>query len=78
MYAIRSYYARINLGYTRITAPITGRIGRSYLTQGALVTANQSQALATIQTLDPIYVDINQSSTELLALRSATDGGTSA
>lgn len=64
--------ARINLGYTRITAPISGRIGRSYLTQGALVTANQPQALATIQTLDPIYVDINQSSTELLALRSAT------
>ncbi|MGE0624170.1 MAG: efflux RND transporter periplasmic adaptor subunit [Pseudomonadales bacterium] len=61
--------ARINLGYTRITAPISGRIGRSYLTQGALVTANQSQALATIQTLDPIYVDINQSSSELLALR---------
>jgi len=67
--------ARINLGYTRITAPIPGRIGRSYLTQGALVTANQSQALATIQTLDPIYVDINQSSSELLELRSATGQG---
>jgi membrane fusion protein (multidrug efflux system) len=67
--------ARINLGYTRITAPITGKIGRSYLTQGALVTANQAQALATIQTLDPIYVDMNQSSSELLVLRRAIAGG---
>lgn len=63
--------ARITLGYTRITAPITGKIGRSYLTQGALVEANQDQALATIQTLDPIYVDMNQSTSELLALRRA-------
>ncbi len=63
--------ARITLGYTRITAPITGKIGRSYLTQGALVEANQDQILATIQTLDPIYVDMNQSSSELLALRRA-------
>ncbi len=63
--------ARITLGYTRITAPITGKIGRSYLTQGALVEANQDQVLATIQTLDPIYVDMNQSSSELLALRRA-------
>ena len=63
--------ARITLGYTRITAPITGKIGRSYLTQGALVEANQDQMLATIQTLDPIYVDMNQSSSELLALRRA-------
>ncbi len=61
--------ARINLGYTRITAPISGKISRSFLTQGALVTANQEQALATIQTLDPIYVDMNQSSNEVLALR---------
>lgn len=60
--------ARINLDYTRITAPITGRIGRSEVTQGALVTADQTTALSTIQTLDPIYVDINQSSAELLAL----------
>ena len=67
--------ARINLGYTRITAPITGKISRSYLTQGALVTANQQQPLATIQTLDPIYVDMNQSSTELLALRRAVAVG---
>jgi membrane fusion protein (multidrug efflux system) len=66
--------ARINLGYTLITAPIAGRIGRSHLTQGALVTANQAQSLATIQTLDPIFVDINQSSAELNALRRATAG----
>ena len=65
--------ARINLGYTRITAPIAGRISRSYLTRGALVTAGQAQALAMIQTLDPIYVDINQSSTGLLNL-TATAG----
>jgi membrane fusion protein (multidrug efflux system) len=63
--------ARVNLGYTRITAPITGKISRSFLTQGALVTANQTQALATIGTLDPIYVDMNQSTGELLALRQA-------
>jgi membrane fusion protein (multidrug efflux system) len=67
--------ARINLGYTRINAPISGKISRSFLTQGALVTANQAQALATIQTLDPIYVDMNQSSNELLALRRATAAG---
>ena len=63
--------ARINLDYTRITAPITGRIGASAVTEGALVTANQTTALATISTLDPIYVDINQSSSELLALEHA-------
>ena len=68
--------ARINLGYTRITAPITGKISRSFLTQGALVTANQAQTLATIQTLDPIYVDMNQSSTEVAALRRAVAAGT--
>ena len=61
--------ARIDLGYTRITAPISGRIGRSSVTQGALVTANQGDALATVQRLDPIYVDINQSSTALLRLK---------
>jgi membrane fusion protein (multidrug efflux system) len=66
---------RINLGYTRITAPISGRIGRSYLTQGALVTANQNQVLATIQTLDPIYVDMNQSTSELLSLRGHDSAG---
>jgi membrane fusion protein (multidrug efflux system) len=61
--------ARINLGYTRITAPISGRIGRSSVTGGAIVTAYQPVALATIQTLDPIYVDVPQSTTELLRLR---------
>jgi len=63
--------ARINLHYTRVPAPITGRIGRSLFTQGALVTANQADPLAVIQQLDPIYVDIQQSSSQLLALRRA-------
>jgi membrane fusion protein (multidrug efflux system) len=67
--------AHINLGYTNITAPITGRIGRSLVTVGALVTANQTNVLATIDTLDPIYVDINQSSSELLALKKALAAG---
>jgi membrane fusion protein (multidrug efflux system) len=67
--------ARINLDYTRITAPISGRIGRSAYTQGALVTSDQTTALATIQSLDPIYVDMNQSSAELLALESAAANG---
>jgi len=67
--------ARINLDYTRITAPIAGKISRSFLTQGALVEANQDEALAVIQTLDPIYVDMNQSSAELLALRRAVASG---
>ncbi len=61
--------ARINLGYTRVTAPISGRIGRSSVTDGALVTAYQPAALATIQQLDPIYVDVSQSTTELLRLK---------
>lgn len=61
--------ARVLLGYTRITAPITGRIGKSTVTQGALVTMNQAEPLATIQQLDPIYVDVTQSSRELLELR---------
>ena len=61
--------ARIDLGYTRIIAPISGRIGRSTVTKGALVTANQSGAMATIQQLDPIYVDIVQPSIALLQLK---------
>jgi membrane fusion protein (multidrug efflux system) len=61
--------ARINLGYTRVTAPISGRIGKSRVTDGALVTAYQPLALATIQQLDPIYVDVPQSTTELLRLK---------
>ncbi|HEY1629832.1 MAG TPA: efflux RND transporter periplasmic adaptor subunit [Rhizomicrobium sp.] len=67
--------ARINLGYTTIPAPITGRIGRSAVTPGALVTADQTTALATIQTLDPIFVDITQSSAELLNLKLEMQGG---
>lgn len=61
--------AAINLEYTKIRAPISGRIGISSVTPGALVTASQTDALATIRQLDPIYVDITQSSTELLNLR---------
>ncbi|OQX17131.1 MAG: efflux transporter periplasmic adaptor subunit [Desulfobulbaceae bacterium A2] len=60
---------RINLSYTRITAPISGRIGRSSVTAGALVTANQAAALATIQQLDPIFVDVTQPSADLLRLK---------
>ncbi|PCO06889.1 efflux transporter periplasmic adaptor subunit [Microbulbifer flavimaris] len=67
--------ARLSLDYARISAPISGRIGKSSVTQGALVTANQAQALATIQQLDPIYVDLNQSTSELLSLRRAVEAG---
>jgi membrane fusion protein (multidrug efflux system) len=68
--------ARINLGYTRIVAPISGRIGKSAVTAGALVTANQADALATVQKLNPMYVDITQSSGALLALKRALAQGT--
>ena len=61
--------ANINLRYTRVTAPISGRIGKSSVTDGALVTAYQPVAMASIQQLDPIYVDVPQSTTELLRLR---------
>lgn len=61
--------ARINLAYTRVTAPISGRIGRSTVTDGALATANQAQALATIQQISSMYVDVTQSSSELLTLK---------
>ncbi|MCG3730624.1 efflux RND transporter periplasmic adaptor subunit [Vibrio cincinnatiensis] len=61
--------AQINLDYTQIKAPISGRIGRTLITEGALVTANQTNVLATIQQLDPLYVDLSQPSTELLKLR---------
>jgi membrane fusion protein (multidrug efflux system) len=60
---------RINLGYTRVTAPISGRIGKSNVTDGALVAAYQVLALASIQQMDPIYVDVPQSTSELLRLR---------
>ncbi len=62
--------ASVRLGYARITSPISGRIGKSWVTAGALVTANQAQPLATVQQFDPIYVDLSQSASELLALRS--------
>ncbi|WP_414713670.1 efflux RND transporter periplasmic adaptor subunit [Sphingomonas sp.] len=61
--------AQINLRFTRVPAPITGRIGRSLFTTGALVTSGQADPLTTIQRLDPIFVDIQQSSADLLALR---------
>lgn len=67
--------ARINLGYTRVVAPISGRIGRSSVTDGALVTAYQPTSLATIQQLDPIYVDVTQSSNELLRLKRNMETG---
>ncbi|CAN5324777.1 efflux RND transporter periplasmic adaptor subunit [soil metagenome] len=68
--------ARINLRFTRVPAPISGRIGRSLITEGSLVTTNQTDPLTTIQRLDPIYVDIQQSSADLLALRrSLSQGG---
>src|SRR5688572_17569804 len=61
--------ARINLVYTQLLSPINGRIGRALVTEGALVTSGQAGPLATVQQLDPIYVDITQSSTELLRLQ---------
>lgn len=67
--------ARINLAYTKVTAPISGRIGRSAVTNGALVTANQAAPLATIVKLDPVYVDVTQSSTDMLRLRKALESG---
>jgi len=67
--------ARINLAYTRVTAPISGRIGRSNVTEGALVTAHQPLSLATIQQLDPIYVDVPQSTADLLRLKGRLKGG---
>ena len=67
--------AQINLGYTKVRAPISGRIGKSTVTPGALVTANQETALATIRALDPIYVDMTQSSTDLLKLRRMIGAG---
>ena len=67
--------AEVLLGYSRITSPISGRIGKSNVTQGALVTANQSGALAVVQQLDPIYVDVTQSSREWLELRRELDAG---
>jgi membrane fusion protein (multidrug efflux system) len=67
--------ATINQRFTSVPAPITGRIGRSIATTGALVTANQADALTTIQRLDPIFVDIPQSSADLVALRRSLASG---
>lgn len=67
--------ARINLKYTTIIAPISGRIGRSNVTEGALVTAQQPITLATIQKMDPMYVDVTQSTTEILRLRRQMEEG---
>ncbi len=67
--------ARIDLDYTRVTAPVSGRIGRSSVTPGALVTANQATPLATVQQTDPVYVDVTQSTGDLLRLRRALADG---
>lgn len=71
--------AKINLNFTTVPAPISGRIGRSLVTTGALVTSSQTDPMAQIQRLDPIYVDVQQSSSDMLALRQAlAKGGISA
>ncbi len=67
--------SKVNLAYAHIVAPISGRIGKSNVTQGALVTADQAQVLASIQQLDPIYVEVNQSSSNWLTLKQASDAG---
>ena len=67
--------AGVPLGFTRVTAPISGKIGRSSVTAGALVTASQPAPMATIQQLDPMYVDLSQSSAELLQLRRELEAG---
>ena len=61
--------ARINLAYTKVTSPISGRIGKSSVTEGALVTNGQSDAMATVQQLDPIYVDVTESSNDFMRLK---------
>ena len=67
--------AHINLVYTRVLSPITGRISRSAVTEGALVTANQTTALATVEQLDPVYVDVNQPSGTLLRFKREAAAG---
>ena len=67
--------ARLNLSYTAVTAPVSGRIGRSAVTEGAYVQAAQATLLATVQQLDPIYVDVTQSAAEVLALRRDVESG---
>lgn len=66
---------RINLDYTKVLAPISGRIGRSAVSEGALVTSGQPNAMATVQQLDPIYVDMTQSAVEMMGLRKALEDG---
>jgi len=61
--------ARINLAYTKVTSPISGRIGKSSVTEGALVTNGQADAMATVQQLDPIYVDVTESSNDFMRLK---------
>jgi membrane fusion protein (multidrug efflux system) len=67
--------AQVNLRFTRVPAPITGRIGLSAVTEGALVTANQTDSLTTITRLDPVYVDIQEAASDLLSLRRALSQG---
>lgn len=67
--------ARINLAYTKVTSPIGGRIGKSNVTEGALVTNGQSTELATVQQLDPIYVDVTQSSSDFMRLKQSVEQG---
>ncbi|HEJ0181637.1 TPA: multidrug efflux RND transporter periplasmic adaptor subunit AcrA [Citrobacter koseri] len=67
--------ARINLAYTKVTSPISGRIGKSSVTEGALVQNGQATALATVQQLDPIYVDVTQSSNDFLRLKQELASG---
>ncbi|CAH0258188.1 efflux RND transporter periplasmic adaptor subunit [Erwinia aphidicola] len=67
--------ARINLAYTKVTSPISGRIGKSSVTEGALVQSAQTTALATVQQLDPIYVDVTQSSEDFIRLRDELKSG---
>ncbi len=67
--------ARINLGYTTVTSPVSGRIGRSAVTEGAYVQAGQATLLATVQQLDPVYVDVTQSTSEVLRLRRDLESG---
>jgi membrane fusion protein (multidrug efflux system) len=67
--------AAVNLAYAHIVSPISGRIGKSSVTQGALVTGDQATAMATVQQLDPVYVDVNQSSGEWLQLKQEIEAG---
>ncbi len=67
--------AQINLGYTTVRSPVSGRIGRSAVTEGAYVQASSATLLATVQQLDPVYVDVTQSSADVLRLRRDLEGG---